>query len=178
MWKEIPKATWKENEYGVLTMSRRSNLTRYGQFILPTIYRLVQPWPNGRFKWPRWSIICKTPVDDTHTLMLSTIFTPFKDGRPPELPSGLTFDITEELHGHRMQDYEVIMSQGPIVDRSLERLGTSDDGIAMLRKVIQEAIDATRNGRDPKGVWRSPDMDRVLDFSQLVIDSSMESLAA
>jgi 5,5'-dehydrodivanillate O-demethylase oxygenase subunit len=174
---EIPQATWEENEYGLKTTSKRSNLTRYAQFILPTAYRLAQPWPGGKVKWPRASAIWKTPVDDTHTLMLSVVFTPFKDGQAPDLPPGFTFDITDALHVHRLQDYQAIISQGEVADRTAEVLGTSDGGIILLRKIIMDGVRAVQEGRDPKGVWHDAKMDKLLEFGAVVTDSQMTKVA-
>ena len=170
---EIPQATWEENEFGLKTTSKRSNLTRFAQYIMPTAYRLAQPWPAGKFKWPRASAIWKTPVDDTHTLLFSVVFTPFVNGEAPALPSGLTFDITEALHVHRLQDYQAIISQGEVVDRTSEVLGTSDGGIILLRRIIVECIKAVQQGKDPKGVWHDPEMDKILEFGAAVTDSQM-----
>ena len=170
---EIPQASWEENEFGLKTTSKRSNLTRFAQYIMPTAYRLAQPWPGGEFKWPRASAIWKTPVDDTHTLMFSAVFTPFMNGKAPDLPSGLTFDITDALHVHRLQDYQAIISQGEIANRTAEVLATSDGGIILLRKIIMDCIKAVQEGRDPKGVWRDDEMDKILEFGQAATDSQM-----
>jgi 5,5'-dehydrodivanillate O-demethylase len=138
---------------------------------------LTQPWPGGKIKWPRASAIWKTPVDDTHTLMLSVVFTPFKDGKAPDLPSGFTFDITDALHVHRLQDYQAIITQGEVADRTIEVLGTSDGGIILLRKIIMDGIRAVQEGQDPKGVWHDPAMDRLLEFGAVVTDSQMTKVA-
>jgi 5,5'-dehydrodivanillate O-demethylase len=169
--REIPQVSWEEDEYGILCLQRRTNYDRYSHFILPTANRLPQPWPGGKFKWPRGSAIFRTPVDDTHTLVLSVVFTPFVNGKAPELPPGVTFDITDQLHVHRLQDYQAIVSQGEIYDRTIERLGASDRGIILLRKLIAEGIAAVERGEDPKGVWRTPDKDRILDFESVVTDT-------
>ena len=173
LWQEIPKVTWEENEYGMKTTLVRSNVTRASQFIMPTPVRLAQPWPGGKFKWPRYSSMWKIPVDDTHTLVLHVTFTPYLNGCPPELPKGLTFDITEELNTHRWQDYEALTSQGQIYDRTKEKLMTSDGNILIIRKMVKEAIEAVQRDEDPKGVWRGPEMDRILDFSRTVVDTTL-----
>jgi len=176
--REIPKVSWEENEYGIICRQIRSNYDRISNILMPTVNRLAQPWPGGKFKWPRHSALWRTPVDDTHTLVLSVVFTPHVDGRAPDLPAGFTFDITDQLHTHRLQDYQAIVSQGDVFDRTSEELGVSDRGVIMLRKMIMEGIKAVKRGKNPKGVWRRPEMDKVLDFSQIVGDTLMASSAA
>jgi 5,5'-dehydrodivanillate O-demethylase oxygenase subunit len=168
--KEIPEVDWEEDEYGIKCRARRTNYDRYTHIVIPTTNRLPQPWPGGKFKWPRGSAIFRTPVDDTHTLILSVVFTPYLDGKPPELPPGCTFDITDQLHVHRLQDYQAIVSQDEVYDRTTERLGASDRGVILLRKIIMEGIAAVERGEEPKGVWRALEMDRILDFEHMVID--------
>jgi 5,5'-dehydrodivanillate O-demethylase oxygenase subunit len=170
---EIPHVIWSEDEYGILCVAERSNFKRSAHIIMPTINRLPQPWPGGKFKWPRHSAIFRTPVDDTHTLILSAVFTPFVDGRAPELPPGCTFDITAQLHVHRLQDLQAIVSQDEIFDRQQERLGASDRGVIMLRQMIRDGIEAVQRGEDPPCVWRTPDRDHLLDFTDTVFDELM-----
>ena len=106
------------------------------------------------------------------------VFTPHVNGEAPELPAGLTFDITDELTVHRYQDYQAIISQGQVYDRTSERIGSSDGGIILLRKLIREGIEAVQRGEDPKGVWRSAAMDRILDFTEASTDSTFKTVAA
>jgi 5,5'-dehydrodivanillate O-demethylase len=133
---------------------------------------LAEPWPHG-FKWPRFGAHFRTPVDDAHTLFFSVTFIPYIDGEKPKLPEGVTFDKTAQLHNHRLQDYQAIVSQGEIYDRTAEDLGVSDRGVIMLRRIIMEGIQAVQRGEDPKGLSRSPKADRILKFEGIVVDSLM-----
>jgi hypothetical protein len=54
------------------------------------------------------------------------------------------------------QDHMAWETQGPIVDRSVERLGTTDRGIVMLREMFFREIERMRQGHDPLGVIRDP----------------------
>jgi hypothetical protein len=54
------------------------------------------------------------------------------------------------------QDIMAWVTQGPIADRSLEHLGTSDMGIIAFRKMLQEQIVKVQNGEDPIGTIRDP----------------------
>jgi 5,5'-dehydrodivanillate O-demethylase len=146
--------------------------------LLPSTLRLTQPWPSYKLRWPRYSAIWKIPVDDHHTIHFSVVFTPYVNGKAPELPEGLTFDITDELTVHRLQDYQAIISQGQIYDRTQERIGSSDGGIILLRKIIREGIEAVQRGEDPKGVWRAPAMDRILDCTETSTDTTFKTAVA
>ena len=178
IWYELPRVKWDEKELGIVASQIRTNYVRTSYIMMPNINRLPQPWPGGKFKWPRYSAIFRTPVDNTHTLMFSAVFTPFVDGRPPELPEGITIDITDQLHVHRLQDYEACVSQGEIFDRTSEVLGASDGGVIMLRKMIMAGIQAVQEGRDPKGVMRGSEYEGILDLSHVVKDSLLEESAA
>jgi 5,5'-dehydrodivanillate O-demethylase len=59
--------------------------------------------------------------------------------------------VTDYVEG---QDVMAWVSQGAITDRSLEHLGRSDQGVAMLRKMFKEAMAAVEDGEDPPGVVR------------------------
>ena len=52
------------------------------------------------------------------------------------------------------QDYVAWATQGPIAQRSKERLGASDIGIILFRKLLDEQIDVVADGGDPLNVFR------------------------
>ena len=153
------------------------NYTRASYFILPTMNRLPQPWPGGKFRWPRFSALWRTPVDDTHTLVFSVCFTPEVNGKLPDLPSGMRFDIADQLRVHREQDYQAIVSQGRIATRATERLATSDGGVILLRRLVLDGIRAVQAGRDPKGVRHGNDAGLV-DLETVVEDDLNRLLPA
>jgi 5,5'-dehydrodivanillate O-demethylase len=62
------------------------------------------------------------------------------------------------------QDALAWESQGALTDRSQEHLGVSDRGIAMLRKLLKEQIDAVREGKEPIGVVRDPEKNKIIDL--------------
>ncbi len=61
------------------------------------------------------------------------------------------------------QDFMAWETQGPIADRTRERLATSDRGIVMLREMMKREIEKVRQGQDPKGVIRDPAQDTMID---------------
>jgi 5,5'-dehydrodivanillate O-demethylase len=56
-------------------------------------------------------------------------------------------------------------TQGEIYDRSNEHLGASDQGIAMLRKLLDEQITVVENGADPIALIRDPAKNRIIEFT-------------
>jgi 5,5'-dehydrodivanillate O-demethylase len=62
------------------------------------------------------------------------------------------------------QDRIVMESQGTIADRAREYLGTSDEGIVMFRRMIQDSIKAVQEGRDPLGIVRDPAQNTLIHF--------------
>jgi hypothetical protein len=61
-------------------------------------------------------------------------------------------ELTEEEHRRMPGDYEAQVSQGSTAHHSEEHLVTSDRGIAMLRRVLQEQVERVARGEDPAGV--------------------------
>ena len=52
------------------------------------------------------------------------------------------------------QDMMTWVTQGPIADRSNERLGVTDQGVILLRKLLEEQLERVEHGEDPIGVVR------------------------
>ena len=103
----------------------------------------------------RW----KVPVDDTHTLNYSFIFYgPDEEQTYVSNPA----PATRALYGNRPYeerqrfpgDYDAQVGQRPIAIHAAEHLGTADRGVAMLRKMLREGIEAVAQGEDPKGIDR------------------------
>ena len=58
------------------------------------------------------------------------------------------------IHGFAAQDQAIQESMGPIVDRTRERLGTSDTAIIAMRRLLLEEIRALQNGKEPIAAHR------------------------
>jgi phenylpropionate dioxygenase-like ring-hydroxylating dioxygenase large terminal subunit len=56
------------------------------------------------------------------------------------------------IKGINTQDFALQEGMGPITDRSLEHLGTSDKAIVAMRRIMLEAINDVAEGRKPRGV--------------------------
>jgi hypothetical protein len=56
------------------------------------------------------------------------------------------------IEGITTQDHAIQESMGPIVDRSRERLGSTDKAIVAARRLLLDAAQKVREGGDPPGI--------------------------
>ena len=76
------------------------------------------------------------------------------------------------------QDHMAWETQGPICDRTQERLTSSDRGVIMLRETMFREIKKVQQGVDPIGVVRDPKNNQRIDthlmesISQIGVDRS------
>lgn len=113
----------------------------------------------------------RVPVDDAHTQVFVVYFTPNETDKSPA--DGDTpweyFPIRDEKGEYRLsevlvQDAMAWETQGAPTDRTQEHLGVGDEGIILLRKLLREQIERVRNGKDPVGVVRDPQQNRLIEF--------------
>jgi 5,5'-dehydrodivanillate O-demethylase len=124
----------------------------------------------------------RVPIDDTHTLHIWYTFYDADDEQfagievPPQ-PDSISVPwfsvpiprLTEQgeptwsvLDNNSGQDLTMWYTQGPIVDRSQEHLGTGDRNILRMRQLIEEQIRAVEDGRDPLNVFRDPEANHCM----------------
>jgi 5,5'-dehydrodivanillate O-demethylase oxygenase subunit len=117
----------------------------------------------------------RVPIDDEHTYIVFVTFEPSQDGsitehehrdnipvryvKPYKDPGGrmhpnTKFRMTGDVQA---QDHMAWETQGPIADRTIERLATSDKGIIMLRQMVKREIERVEKGEDPLNVFRAED---------------------
>jgi 5,5'-dehydrodivanillate O-demethylase len=163
------KIAFKEFEYGITKHrllaghSEDSDDWRIGHpVVFPNILSVGNGDENSRY----YAFQIRVPVDDTHTLHLwYTAYVP---------PKGADVDpkLTEKVHLYDVpfrdengefildnvdgQDMMAWITQGPIVDRTLENLGSSDQGVAMYRRVLRREIKKVEEGLDPMATIRDP----------------------
>ncbi len=105
----------------------------------------------------------RVPVDDTNThVMFYTVHAPdgadvSGDDRCVDYPIEWIDDdgrfIVDYIEG---QDIMAWVTQGPVADRTNEKLTKSDVGVLACRRMFREAIDAVCEGNDPVAVVREP----------------------
>jgi 5,5'-dehydrodivanillate O-demethylase len=119
----------------------------------------------------------RVPMDDTHTNIFFVHFLPtgepLPEGQDPECIYMQPFkDPVNALHPFTRfkldsvlpQDHMAWETQGPIADRSVERLATSDRGIVMYRNVLKREIEKVQAGLDPLAVVRDPNQPMIETF--------------
>lgn len=166
---EVPYGLMKRRTY-------KNGLTDQHPLIFPNILRQAN------------ATQIRVPMDDTHTRIFFVRFEPTENlpaaaaqagGRdaaeeenppvqhmkpyknPPDALHPFTrFDMMADVQA---QDHMAWETQGPIWDRSRERLATSDRGVVMLREMFKREIEKVRKGLDPLGVNRDPARDAMID---------------
>ena len=112
----------------------------------------------------------RVPLDDTHTKIFFVRFFPTEDGsivenddspviylQPYKNPPDQLHPFTRfRMDAVQAQDHMAWETQGPVADRTQERLTSSDRGVALLREVLLREIKKMYAGQDPKGVIRDP----------------------
>jgi len=155
------KLGFEEFDYGLIYKRIREDTNE--QHPLWVTGRLAL-WPNvfclgDHFEW-------RVPMDDENTLSITWAFNRVPHEREPyeqagKIPAwyGPVKDTQTGrwITSHVMnQDFVAWVGQGTIADRTQENLGSSDRGIAMLRRHFFNELDAIAAGRDPKGLIRDP----------------------
>jgi 5,5'-dehydrodivanillate O-demethylase len=129
--------------------------------IFPNVLR------SGSARTPVFQI--RVPVDDTHTMhwwyncygVEPGAEAPTQEKIPlfkVPVPGVDEYGQPEwaRLDNNSGQDLAMWHSQGPIADRSLEKLGESDEGIILYRKLLKDQIEKVRRGEEPMNVFRDP----------------------
>ncbi len=144
----------------------------------------------------------RVPADATHTNIFFVRFIPSDllsnghngDGNgssPPDEEPEVTYldpfkTPADKLHPDtkfRMdltlaQDHMAWETQGPIADRTTERLATTDRGIQLLRTVMRREIEKVKRGEDPLGVMRDPHHDVIDTHLTESIEEMLETRGA
>ncbi|MGE5540503.1 MAG: Rieske 2Fe-2S domain-containing protein [Gemmatimonas sp.] len=162
---------WEKTRYGCRTEQQYpDSLVNVTHQIFPSHTRRLAARKGDE---PRHYLNLRVPVDDvtTMTFFVSVVFA--KEGpytlktKGHEPCERMVYDAVDDgwwrIPSHE-QDRIAQESQGPIADRSREYLGTSDEGIVMLRRILRDSIKAVADGRDPFGVIRDPDENTIIRF--------------
>ena len=112
----------------------------------------------------------RVPIDDTTTWhILYNVYVP---------PEGVELEPQEEIPGYDVpyvdeagraavnfvigQDTAAWWTQGPIARRELEKLGQSDVGIILYRKLLEEQMRLVEDGVDPMNTFRDPAENEII----------------
>ncbi len=177
----IPKLEYLETEAGIRQIATRgAGNVRVSDWSFPNNNHIVTPGRRKESPWVHrgvWNV----PVDDTHTLKFGVYaiasegpeadaetiahFEAYGDYNPAEhhdaLFEGRGWPLDPSLQLTPAQDYVAVMGQGVVADRLHERLGKSDAGIVLLRRMIWRELEAIRAGT-PTKQWRRAARDAEL----------------
>lgn len=153
----MPEVTYSISECGVTSVQTRKlddrkAFRRVTEVILPTLR--VVPSPRVSSYGRAASIGWVLPIDNTS-------FRIYAAGRVREagelrqqtsrFNGKRWLELTEEEHQRMPGDYEAQTGQGAITYHSQEHLASSDRGVAMVRRVLKQQIEAVHSGQDPIG---------------------------
>jgi 5,5'-dehydrodivanillate O-demethylase len=163
----IPELAYEETSAGIRqTATRPGGFVRISNWTFPNNNFILSAPPRPGDPWVSasgWMV----PIDDENTLRISILAYPggevgaemrrngailidrlpqyadiiFKEHRLPEI--GAADQIMA-------QDYAAIRGQGRIHDRTKERLGASDAGIALLRRIMFRELELINSGKPTK----------------------------
>jgi 5,5'-dehydrodivanillate O-demethylase oxygenase subunit len=164
---------WYEVPYGGLMKKRvfKNGMVDEHPVLFPNILR------------HQTSTQIRVPIDDTHTSIVFISFVPSPDGSvvedepeptvryvaPYKAPGDAIHPYTRfDMSQGQQQDHMAWETQGPIVNRTIERLATTDQGVVMYREMLQREILKVQEGMDPLGVIR--------DSVHPIVDTNMEAM--
>ena len=114
----------------------------------------------------------RIPMDDTHTYHITyQVYKAPPGVEAPEQDVIPFFDVPlYDENGKAILDYVLAQdmvawwSQGEITERDKEKLGTTDSGVIMFRRMLQQAIQIVEDGGDPINVFRDPTENEIIDL--------------
>jgi len=96
------------------------------------------------------------PLQDTIPYYEAGIPRPDSQGNPPWLM----------LNNAPGQDIMAWITRGAVTDRSTEKLGLSDEGIILSRRLLREQLDRVMRGEEPMNVFRDPAKNEFIPVPQ------------
>ncbi|HEY4134539.1 MAG TPA: Rieske 2Fe-2S domain-containing protein [Alphaproteobacteria bacterium] len=169
-----PSVVYEKTWYGL----RFETQYEGGEFL--NVYHHIVPAHTRRlgaragYSHPAQFLHFRVPVDDYHTLTYIIEAVQTEDGKPGTLTTkgtrglkpGEYQKIEDGWWGLASQDQDRIAqeSQGVIADRTKESLASSDQGIAMFRRMLLDGLDAIDKGGDPMGVIRDRGQNHMIEF--------------
>lgn len=168
----IPELKYEETEAGIRQTAIRPNSVRISNWTFPNNNHVLSAPPRPGDPWVdvlAWQV----PIDDEQTLRISLLGYPGGEAGESLRRNGAILTGSSMAHAktlfeeHRLpdvpaadrimaQDYTAVRGQGVIQDRTKERLGASDAGIALLRRIIFRELDLMRAGKPTKR-WKKID---------------------
>lgn len=135
------------------------------------------PWKLGHpIIFPNWLRVgtgfqMRTPIDDAHTMHWHyNVYVPPTGVKAPTQDDVPYRDVPlRHPDGSFAVDYTIgqdtmaWVSQGPIARRDLEKLGESDKGIILYRRMLNEQMDIVERGEEPKNVFLDAGSNEIIE---------------
>lgn len=149
-WREVPQITAERTDYGINMTATRSGVTRKTRYHFPQMIQIplyLIPDDDAEFQFFNWAV----PLDDENTMFIAT--TAIRNDLRDQIPKGLAGRLMESSaapdlmaatrrpEGLTEEDYVAMVGQGMVADRTNERLGQSDVGVILLRRLWREKLD-------------------------------------
>lgn len=165
---------FEETDYGILMrrqlqgQDERSDDWSIGHpFVFPNMVRIGGGGSYG--------FHLRVPIDNTTSW--AVWYTAYRPGGMPVPDPGpiSSYEVPWRdetgrylLNSVEAQDIWAWVSQGVVADRTRERLGRIDKGVALLRRMYFAQMALVRAGADPICVFRGPEAEGVIDLPQEV----------
>jgi 5,5'-dehydrodivanillate O-demethylase len=168
---------FEEFEYGIYKrrlmegQSRDADDWRVGHPVFfPTTLAVGAAAPN----WRIYAFQIRVPIDDEHTMHYW--YEAFRMREGTAIPQHLLDDVPVydvpylDANGEYQldlldaQDVMAWITQGALAKREREKLGWTDRGVIMLRKMLEREIAKVEAGHDPIGVIRDPAKNVQIDL--------------
>ena len=104
----------------------------------------------------------RVPVDDTHTWHVNYHARLLEPGESEQVDVPVAEIAFQDENGEAIrkgtlpQDMMAWWTQGPMAERNLERLATSDQGIILYRRLLKDQMRIVEDGGGPMNVFRDP----------------------
>jgi 5,5'-dehydrodivanillate O-demethylase oxygenase subunit len=169
------KIAFEEFPFGIIkrrlleNQSEDSDDWRVGH---PLIFPNVLAGGSAGGLWTQQIFQIRVPMDDFHTMHFwYHAYIPPAEAQIPEhlLNNAPVYEppVKDEAGEYLLdyihaQDIMAWVTQGPIADRTKEKLGASDRGIVMYRKMLKRELEKIERGEDPIGTLRDSARDHVI----------------
>jgi 5,5'-dehydrodivanillate O-demethylase len=163
---DVPELRYEETSQGIRQTAIRPSGVRVSDWTFPNNNNVAGAPPKPGAPWLN-TVAWAVPIDDERTLRVALKSYPGgeagerlrRDGGVSTVETASNAALLFDEHRLpdagpadiiRAQDYVAVRGQGTIVDRTAERLGASDAGIALLRKILFRELESIRTGQAPK----------------------------
>ena len=187
-----PEAQWEDRWYGLRQEANYPNGSKnVSHFIFPSHTQRMGARVGDTHVIQYLHL--RLPVDDEKTLTFMLETTESEDSSGlletrglKESERGVYERVEDGWWGVASadQDRAAQESQGVITDRTREHLGSSDRGLLIFRKMLEQSLKAVEAGKDPFGILRDPGGEEIIfldsdkNFSDIDKDYSGAPLAA